>query len=251
MNKPYYLAYETRYQNVFAAGIEYWGHLPDDEVLLSTLEKWVIKNNLVGKKIIEYACGEGACGVILSILGCHYHGFDIAPSAVEKAKERLKSFPNAKVDILDMVKETCNETYDAALDCMGFHMLVTDKERNTYLQNAFNTLKNGAPMLFFRECYVENEFVGTIDTYEQWKQISGSDYETPCLRTGNNESKDIEVWIPLVPARARNKNGYLKEFQSAGFIVEDFIEMELNNQNPYSVSIYVNKPMHNLKHTQH
>lgn len=241
MNKPYYLSYEARYQKVFEAGIEYWGHTPDDEILVSTLEKWVNENNLVGKRIIEYACGEGACGIILSMLGCHYQGVDIAPSAVEKAKERLKNFPNARVNLLDMVKETSGETYDAALDCMGFHMLVTDNERNAYLQNAYNSLKNGAPMLFFRECYAENAYTGKIDTYEQWKQISGNDYETPSLRCGNNGNEEIEVYIPLVPARARNKEDYLKEISSVGFVVEDFIEMEFNEQNPYSVSIYVKK----------
>lgn len=69
MNKPYYLAYESRYQTVFSAGIEYWGHSPDDEILVSTLQKWVGKNNLVGKKVIDFACGESACGVVLSKFG--------------------------------------------------------------------------------------------------------------------------------------------------------------------------------------
>ena len=119
MNKPYYLAYEARYQKVFAAGVECWGHSPDDETLVSTLGKWVNENNLAGKKIIEFACGEGACGVILSRSGCRYRGVDIAASAIEKAQNRLRGFPDARVGIMDMVKERTNETYDAALDCMG------------------------------------------------------------------------------------------------------------------------------------
>jgi hypothetical protein len=56
MNKPYYLAYEERYQRVFSAGGERWGHAPDDEVLVATLDKWVNDNNLAGKNIIEFAC---------------------------------------------------------------------------------------------------------------------------------------------------------------------------------------------------
>lgn len=74
MEKPYYLAYENRYKKIFEAGADHWGHTPDDEILYATLEKWVYKNNLFGKRIIEFACGEGACGVILSKLGCYYHG---------------------------------------------------------------------------------------------------------------------------------------------------------------------------------
>lgn len=85
--KPYYLAYEKRYKTVFEAGAERWGHSPDDQVLFETLKQWVQENNLTGKKVIEFACGEGASGVILSQLGCHYHGVDIAPSAVLKSKK--------------------------------------------------------------------------------------------------------------------------------------------------------------------
>jgi hypothetical protein len=54
-NKSYYLAYEDCYQRFFGAGAERWRHSPDDEALISTLEKWGI---LQGKKIIEFACGE-------------------------------------------------------------------------------------------------------------------------------------------------------------------------------------------------
>jgi hypothetical protein len=39
--KPYYLAYESRFQKVFAAGIKHWGHSPEDKVLLDTLSEWV------------------------------------------------------------------------------------------------------------------------------------------------------------------------------------------------------------------
>ena len=32
-------------------------------------------------------------------------------------------------------------------------MLVTDKDRELYLKNAYNSLKENSPMLFFRESY--------------------------------------------------------------------------------------------------
>ena len=63
---PYYLAYEKRYQTVYSAGASRWGHSPDDADLVSTLSEWVAVNNLTGKRVIEYACGEGAAGVILA-----------------------------------------------------------------------------------------------------------------------------------------------------------------------------------------
>jgi cyclopropane fatty-acyl-phospholipid synthase-like methyltransferase len=167
-DKPYYLAYEERYQKVFKAGGDCWGHGTDDETLAATLKKWVNDNQLKGKKIIEFACGEGASGVLLSRLGCLYHGVDISSSVVQKAKELLLDFPAARVSKLDMVKETIGEVYDAALDCMGFHMLVTDSDRAAYLRNAYNSFKSGASMLFFRETYRCEVYNGNVESLEQW-----------------------------------------------------------------------------------
>ena len=45
----------------------------------------------------------------------------------------LEKYPNANCEVLDMVKESVTEKYDAALDCMGLHMLVTDNDRKNYL----------------------------------------------------------------------------------------------------------------------
>ena len=242
--KPYYLAYEERYRKVYEAGLERWGHAPDNEALVSALTEWVDENQLRGKRIIEFACGEGASGEILSELGCVYHGVDIAPSAVEKASIALEHYPNASVSLLDMVNDRVTGVYDAAIDIMGFHMLVLDSDRAKYLKNAFNCLKNGAPMLFFKQSYrhdapASNEIIETI---EQWTAITGEDYITPNIRTAPHTGTDIEVNIPLVPARAKNIDGYINDFTNAGFIFDSYTEEELNDQNPYSVTMYVHKP---------
>ncbi len=243
MNKPYYLAYEDRYRRVFEAGIELWGHSPDDEILVRTLTEWVAEHDLAGKTVVEFACGEGAAGVILSKLGVHYRGFDIAPSAVEKARERLRDFPDARVERLDMVKERAGlpETFDAALDCMGFHMILTDADRDAYLTDAHAVLKPGAPMLFFRESYRDNAYTGVVESFDHWKEITGDDYTTPQLRSNPDGADGKEVWIPCVPARARNREGYTGELERAGFAVEKFMNMDESSAILYSVSIYARK----------
>ena len=244
MNEPYYMAYEKRYQAVFSAGAKRWGHSPDDEVLYNTLRSWVEEYNLQGKRVVEYACGEGACGVILSELGCIYHGVDISPSAIEKCKELLKNNPKATVEVLDMVKERVNGEFDASLDCMGFHMLVTDNDRELYLKNVYSSLKGNAPMLFFRESYRRDEtYQGVVNSVEEWSEITGEDYQTPQLRQiRNGETGKIkEVSIPLLPARAKNKDQYIAEFEKAGFIVDRFIEMCTSTAIAHSATVYVRK----------
>ena len=244
MKDPYYMDYEKRYKAVFSAGAECWGHSPDDEVLYNTLKSWVEENSLQGKRIIEYACGEGACGVILSELGCTYHGVDIAPSAIEKAKELLEKYPNATVEVLDMVKESVWEKYDAALDCMGLHMLVTDNDRYLYLKNAYYSLKDNVPMLFFRESYRrDGTYHGVVNSIDEWAQITGEDYNTPQLRQvrNNDNGNTIAVFVPLLPARAKDENQYIEEFNRIGFSIEKIVEMNVSNAIPCSASIYVRK----------
>ena len=160
----YYKKYEQRYQAVYAAGAEMWGYTPDNETLNEYLSIWVSDYNLQGKRLLETCCGEGGAGVILSNLGCIYHGIDIAPSALETAKRLLTPYDSATVELLDLVKEPIQGQYDAAFDSMGFHMLLTDADRASYLRNVYQALKPGAPTLFFRESYSEDGYTGAAVT---------------------------------------------------------------------------------------
>ncbi len=245
MREPYYMAYEKRYQAVFSAGAQRWGHSPSDAVLCEALEAWVKVNQLQGKRVVEFACGEGACGVILSQLGCVYCGVDVSPSAIEKSKALLKKYPHASVRVLDMVKEKPEGEFDAALDCMGLHMLITDADRTCYLRNAYDALKKNAPMLFFRESYrQEGTHRGVGNSIEEWRKITGDDYETPQLRQVRNDAdgRMVDVLIPLVPARARDEAGYRAEFEGIGFAVEKFVPMDASSAIAQAASIYVRKP---------
>lgn len=240
--QPYYYAYENRYQKVFAAGGDRWGHSPEDDVLADTLARWVTENGLRGLRVLEFACGEGAGGVLLSRMGCVYHGVDIAPSAVEKTTAALRAYPNASVERLDMVNQPVAGVFDAALDVMGFHMLVLDADRRRYLKNAFNSLKPGSPMLFFRESYRPDAPEDLVETFGQWLALTGDDYVTPLERSVRSGDHEVLIHVPLVPGRGRSRAGYACEMREAGFIVDDIIEMAPNTMCPQSVSVYVHKP---------
>ena len=171
--EKYYEKYEQRYKAVYAAGADQWGYTPDDTTLNAVLRNWVSAHELQGKTVLELCCGEGGAGVILSKLGCGYHGIDLAPSALETAKRLLSPFPAASVERLDLATETIQGEYDAALDVMGFHMLLADQDRAAYLRNVYQALCPGAPMLFFNEAYSANGYEGTVDSYEQWLVVLG------------------------------------------------------------------------------
>lgn len=239
---PYYTAYEKRYRTVYEAGEYIWGHTSDDEELNQLLTGWVEKHALCGKRVVELGCGEGAGGVILSRLGCMYQGYDIAPSALEKANALLAGFPGARADRIDLVKDVLPENaFDAALDVMGFHMIVTDSDRKAYLHNMFRAVKPGSPVFFIHESYREDAYSGPVQTFADWERISESDYSVPQEREIGQTGKT--VLLPLVPARAKNKKDYMDELTAAGFVVDEFIEMGLNRKCVYSASIRAHKPL--------
>lgn len=238
----YYKKYEQRYQAVYAAGADLWGYAPDNETLNEYLMKWVREQSLQGKCVLETCCGEGGAGVILSRLGCAYHGVDVAPSALETAKRLLSSYASATVELVDLVKEPIRGQYDAAFDSMGFHMLLTDADRAAYLQNVYQALKPGAPMLFFRESYSEDGYAGAVTSYEQYINILGGGYDTPVQKYAKkNGEKTVPVMVPRMPGRHQTEAGYRMELTEAGFVVDDFyVECGWNGVRPFA-SIWIHK----------
>jgi len=241
MSAAYYAAYEERYRKVYEAGGEFWGSLPEDASLRAELGAWVNANRLQGKRVMEFACGEGGSGVILCEAGCRYQGGDLAPSAVEKATKRVEAWKDARVRVMDMVREPLEEnSLDAALDVAGLHMLITDSHRADYLENVFHALKPGAPALFCRESYREDSYEGPVETLEAWAKRMDLDLTTPQKRPIGPEGKMVE--IPLLAARTKNMEGYRQEMEKAGFVVDAIIPVGGTPQIVYSVSVYVHKP---------
>ena len=239
---PYYDRYEQRYQAVHAIGAR-WGHAAEDPDLIAALTAWVEANGLRGKRVLEFACGEGVSGAILARLGCAYHGVDLSPSAVSCAREFLKDMPNATVSRLDMVREPVSGVYDAALDVMGLHMLVTDADRAAYLRNAWACLAPGGPMLFFRETRAEAEAPEAITSVEQWAAHTGMDYETPETRTAAGRDGAVELRLPRLPARGRSEAGYRREMTDAGFIVDG-----IQPSAGFGLTIFVHRPAGGKEH---
>ena len=58
----------------------------------------------------------------------------------------------------------------------------------------------------------------------------------------NNDNGNTIAWfVPLLPARAKDENQYIEEFNRIGFSIEKIVEMNVSNAIPYSASIYVRK----------
>lgn len=237
----YYRAYEERYRIVREASDGLWGHSDEDAAYVEALNNWVNENSLSGKKVIEFACGEGMGAVILSDAGCIYHGVDIAPTALEMARRLVGTRKNVTFDLLDMVKQNPGEgMFDAALDVSGLHMLVTDADRDAYLKNVFRCLKPGGFAMFWQESYRTDAYEGMVESIAHWEKLTGLDFNTPEPRRIGNSGK--EVMIKLLPARPRTEAGYRTEMERAGFVVDEFYTLGDSSFMISSAAIKVHKP---------
>ena len=237
----YYRAYDERYRAVQDVGDFIWGHRPDDTQLAEALTGWVDEYGLRGRRVAEFACGEGVVGRMLAEMGCEYCGYDVSPAAVEISRRRIAGLNGARVEEMDMVKaRLAAESCDGVLDVSGLHMLVTDGDREKYLGNVYHALRPGATALFWQEAYREDEFGGCVESVDDWKKITGLDFDTPERRTIGNSGR--EVMLRLLPARPRSREGYEKEFTAAGFDIVWFREIRDADFMPGSAGILVRKP---------
>ncbi|MDR1688561.1 MAG: class I SAM-dependent methyltransferase [Clostridiales bacterium] len=149
--------FDKKYQEECENGIEKWGIKADNQDFKNIVIKWLSDNNLLNKKIIDFACGKAHYATWFCKLGCKYHGLDISPTAVQIAKDNLKNYSSAVIFELNIVDDVnvINEKYDAAFDAYGFYLLQKD-DRRKYLKNAYACLRNGAPMLFIGLDFLEN-----------------------------------------------------------------------------------------------
>jgi len=238
----YYRAYEERYRAVRQVSQEIWGHSEKDGTLKAALEKWVSRNSLKGRRVLEFACGEGAAAVMLADMGCLYRGVDIAPTALETAKKTAAGRANVEFGLLDMVEESAGtQEYDAVLDISGLHMLVTDAHRMAYLKNAFEALRPGGCALFWQESYRTDAYEGEVESIAQWAEMTGLDFDTPEERNIGDTGKT--VMLKLLPARPRTAEGYRREMEYAGFVVDGITELASGGFIATSAAIQVHRPL--------
>ncbi len=221
--RPYYTAYEKRYRSVYEQGADRYAFLPMEEEIQEILGHYIERFGLVGKRVVEFGCGEGWAGHVLARFGCVYQGYDIAPSALEKATALLSGYAHARVRRQDVVLGNFPlDAFDAGVDVACLHMLVTDADRKKYLGNVYGCLRPGAPMYFVHLRHGDDSYEGEVECYEQWLQISGEDVDTPREMPAMRDGRGFAVMIPRIAARPRSESGYREELTKAGFEVIKF-----------------------------
>lgn len=239
--KPYYTAYDKRYRSAYEQGADYWAYLPEIEKTRKIVRRFVERFGLVGRKVVEFGCGQGIAALEFARFGCIYKGYDISPAAIEKAAALLSDYTNAEVSLFDVVLgDFPEEFFDAGIDIACLQMLVTDTDRNRYLSNVYKCLRPQAAAYFVRSSYQDDAYDGEITSYEQWLDIAGVDVDTPEQRMALKDGKEFPVMMPLIAARPRTERGYRQELTDAGFEIMEFKRSKKRDE--MSADILTRKP---------
>jgi 2-polyprenyl-3-methyl-5-hydroxy-6-metoxy-1,4-benzoquinol methylase len=123
--KPYYTAYEKRYQSIYSQGVDFWSNFPEEingikSILNLFLSQFSGRNNI---NLIEFGCGEGYTAGIVAEMGIIYTGIDISESAINKARKRWNN-KNINFIVGDLTDSSVisENSYDIGLDISALHM---------------------------------------------------------------------------------------------------------------------------------
>lgn len=152
MDKSYYHAHESAYQQIKSNGYVGWGNaktLNDlgDDVTKQYLHDTVLKHfpQSAGKKALDIGCGTGTTAFMLSRMGMDVTGIDISETAIAMGEELSRTQAlNIKFVVGDVLHlEKLNQKFDLIYDSHCLHCIVFDEDRQNVLTGAKKSLVDG------------------------------------------------------------------------------------------------------------
>lgn len=217
--KTNYIGHDSSYQRKKAAGQNGWD---DDE----TWQSW--KREILdlidsadfprSGKVLELGCGAGDVALLFAEKGYQVYGIDIAPSAIEWAREKnLKTNIKAEFEIGDVTKLGRWEDgyFDIVIDGHCLHCIIGD-DRALMLKETYRVLKSGGLFYISTMC-------GEVKDPESKPYFN---LENRCIMSRDGQIATRYIGLP---------EDILSEIETAGFKIvkskvensKDFISQEL------------------------
>jgi 2-polyprenyl-3-methyl-5-hydroxy-6-metoxy-1,4-benzoquinol methylase len=211
--KTDYVFHDDAYKKRKVEGRQGWATQEQVDDYLSVLEK-VLQTDYAPKsgKLLELGCGDGANSLWLAKKGYEVYGVDIAPTAIEWAKEKIKN-QDIEADfrignVLDL-KEYEDKFFDLVLDGHCFHCII-GADREDFLKNVLRVLKLDGFFIVSTMC-------GDV-THEDMKKHF--DPESRCLVYGELATRYIGL-----------PEDILGEIRAAGFNIVSFTVQPKKDEN--------------------
>ena len=230
-------SYEERYKKVYNAGARFWEPPIPTEELVEFIRDWNMPRD---SKIIEFGCGEGRDAIFLAKSGFNVTAIDIAPSAIQRAKEWAHEEGvevNFLVNDVTALKGIPDEYYDLGVNIGCLQMFPKYEDRQKHLSEAFRVLK---PKTIFYLCNM------AVLTKEEINQQFGLKWQY--LEVGELISRKIvvnrkekEILLPIIAKHDTIEEEITNEMNETGFKI---LQMDRVKTRPYGICwiVVVQKP---------
>lgn len=127
MQRKYYEAYDDRYRQIHAEGLQ-WFYDEPTPIVLETIKNFGLTQN---SKILELGCGEGRDACVLLGRGYDLLATDISPAAIAFAGKKWPEFAQSFA-VLDCISGEIPGKFDFIYAVALVHMLVEDAHRDAF-----------------------------------------------------------------------------------------------------------------------
>lgn len=205
--------YEDRYRRVYNAGARFWATPVPTEELAEFVGD---SSTCPGPGVIEFGCGEGRDAVFLAKSGFSVTAIDIAPSAIQRAKEWANE-EGVEVDFLvndaTALKGIPDESYDFAVSIGCLQMFPRYEDRRRHFAEACRVLKPQGVFYLCSMAVLTKEEAAT-EFGSRWKHLEAGKLE-PRDIVVNGEKRKIP--LPVIAAHRAAGEQTTEEMNEAGF----------------------------------
>ena len=201
--KKYYEAYDLRYRQVHAQGLEWFCG-----ALTPIVEKALQRCGIPPRApMLEIGCGEGHDAAFLLERGCNLLATDVSPAAVSFCKEKYPEWA-AHFRVLDALADPLDARYDFIYAVAVLHMLVPDEDRRRLLA-------------FIREHLTENGF-GLVVTMGDGEMQRATDISNAFdVQPRVHEPSGRTVEIASTSCRIVTRADFRREIEGAGLVITE------------------------------
>lgn len=144
--KTNYIGHDVRYKNLKAQGKTGWNDENDWNEWRAEILALIDSDDFPKSgRVLELGCGAGDVSLLFAERGYQVSGIDIAPTAIEWAKEKILK-TNIKAEFVDgdvrNLGRWKDETFDIVIDGHCLHCIIGD-DRAQVLKETYRVLKSG------------------------------------------------------------------------------------------------------------
>lgn len=201
--RRYYEAYDLRYRQVHARGLEWFSGMPTP-IVAQALTKCGISPEA---PMLEIGCGEGHDAAFLLERGCNLLATDVSPAAVDFCRGKYPRWA-ARFEVLDALADPLDARFDFIYAVAVLHMLVPDEDRHALLA-------------FIRE-HLTEKGVGLVVTMGDGNMQRATDISKAFdvqERTHQHSGETVE--IASTSCRIVTREEFCREIEGAGLVIAE------------------------------